>query len=330
MAEADEIDASFLHYRPGRRRGDQRRGRPPGPLRRPPKPSRRRASRTSPRCRRPDRLADLLLGRSGRARWPPGCAAEPGRRAAPGSADDADPASIRPRPTQGERATQKRSMGSGEQVGPRTCPVPGDHNLLNAAAAFAVGWSCGLEPRGGRPPGLGLLQQKTPPLRLPGEGRRVRIYDDYAHHPTGSLPRCARQHRGRRKAGSHVGVAAAPVLPHPRNSGASFADALFAGGRRAGAGHLRGHEQPIGGRAANWSPTRLEAPDVELGRPPPRRPPRLAARVRPGGHRDDHRGRRRHRTGGEGRCLAALRGTAAGMKHAGATRTAGGTAPAPR
>ena len=61
--------------------------------------------------------------------------------------------------------------------------VPGEHNLLNGLAAFAVGLELGLEPEAAR----------AALSRFTGVGRRfehrgaaagVRVVDDYGHHPT--------------------------------------------------------------------------------------------------------------------------------------------------
>ena len=61
--------------------------------------------------------------------------------------------------------------------------VPGRHNLANAAAAFAVGRLLGLDPDlllAGAHSFSGTLRR----FQLVGEVSGVRIYDDYAHHPT--------------------------------------------------------------------------------------------------------------------------------------------------
>ena len=61
--------------------------------------------------------------------------------------------------------------------------VPGRHNALNAAAAFAVALELGVDPAAA----AGALSHFTGASRrfeFKGEGRGVRVYDDYAHHPT--------------------------------------------------------------------------------------------------------------------------------------------------
>jgi len=61
--------------------------------------------------------------------------------------------------------------------------VPGRHNALNAAAAFAVAVELGVEP-GAAAAALGHFTGAARRFELKGQGRGVRVYDDYAHHPT--------------------------------------------------------------------------------------------------------------------------------------------------
>ncbi|MBP2266523.1 UDP-N-acetylmuramate--alanine ligase [Pseudarthrobacter sp. PvP004] len=61
--------------------------------------------------------------------------------------------------------------------------VPGRHNALNAAAAFAVAVELGVEP-GAAAAALGHFTGASRRFELKGRGRGVRVYDDYAHHPT--------------------------------------------------------------------------------------------------------------------------------------------------
>ncbi|WP_309080018.1 UDP-N-acetylmuramate--L-alanine ligase [Zhihengliuella sp.] len=61
--------------------------------------------------------------------------------------------------------------------------VPGDHNLLNAAAAFAVGLELGVEPDAAAA-GLAAFRGASRRFEYRGEAAGVRVYDDYAHHPT--------------------------------------------------------------------------------------------------------------------------------------------------
>lgn len=61
--------------------------------------------------------------------------------------------------------------------------VPGRHNALNAAAAFAVALELGVAPVTAAT-ALGHFTGASRRFELKGQGRGVRVYDDYAHHPT--------------------------------------------------------------------------------------------------------------------------------------------------
>ncbi|KQQ89485.1 UDP-N-acetylmuramate--L-alanine ligase [Arthrobacter sp. Leaf137] len=61
--------------------------------------------------------------------------------------------------------------------------VPGRHNALNAAAAFAVALELGVAP-GAAASALASFSGASRRFELKGEARGVRVFDDYAHHPT--------------------------------------------------------------------------------------------------------------------------------------------------
>ncbi|MGX9901617.1 UDP-N-acetylmuramate--L-alanine ligase [Arthrobacter sp. SA17] len=61
--------------------------------------------------------------------------------------------------------------------------VPGLHNALNATAAFAVARELGVEPQLAAN-ALADFSGASRRFEFKGEGRAVRVYDDYAHHPT--------------------------------------------------------------------------------------------------------------------------------------------------
>jgi len=61
--------------------------------------------------------------------------------------------------------------------------VPGRHNALNAAAAFAVATELGVDP-GAAAGALAHFSGASRRFEFKGEARGVRVYDDYAHHPT--------------------------------------------------------------------------------------------------------------------------------------------------
>ncbi|NJC22087.1 UDP-N-acetylmuramate--alanine ligase [Arthrobacter pigmenti] len=61
--------------------------------------------------------------------------------------------------------------------------VPGRHNVLNAAAAFAVGLELGVDPAAAAA-GLAAFSGAARRFEAKGENRGVRVFDEYAHHPT--------------------------------------------------------------------------------------------------------------------------------------------------
>lgn len=61
--------------------------------------------------------------------------------------------------------------------------VPGRHNALNAAAAFAVALELGVKPEAAAK-ALAHFSGASRRFEFKGSGRGVRVYDDYAHHPT--------------------------------------------------------------------------------------------------------------------------------------------------
>ena len=76
-----------------------------------------------------------------------------------------------------------RVLWNGAKIGTLELSVPGEHNVLNAAAVLAVGFELGL-------PAAALLDGL---IKFHGAGRRfelkgtvggVRVIDDYGHHPT--------------------------------------------------------------------------------------------------------------------------------------------------
>ena len=76
-----------------------------------------------------------------------------------------------------------RALWKGSVIGELSLIVPGHHNVLNAAAALAVGLELGLNPS----------ELLTGLSRFAGAGRRfelkgsvagIRVIDDYGHHPT--------------------------------------------------------------------------------------------------------------------------------------------------
>ncbi len=66
---------------------------------------------------------------------------------------------------------------------PATLTVPGHHNALNAAGAFAVLVGMGFDPRACLD-GIATFGGTERRFELHGTVRGVSVYDDYAHHPT--------------------------------------------------------------------------------------------------------------------------------------------------
>ncbi len=72
---------------------------------------------------------------------------------------------------------------NGEVSGTCSLRVPGEHNVLNALAALVAADACGV-PMGEAVKSLGGYRGADRRFELKGEVRGVRIFDDYAHHPT--------------------------------------------------------------------------------------------------------------------------------------------------
>ncbi|MCD7098280.1 UDP-N-acetylmuramate--L-alanine ligase [Stenotrophomonas sp. MMGLT7] len=75
----------------------------------------------------------------------------------------------------------------GDQALPVTLALPGRHNVLNALAAAAVGWQLGVDPKAIARAlesfaGIGRRFNDLGEVVTPA-GARVRIVDDYGHHP---------------------------------------------------------------------------------------------------------------------------------------------------
>ncbi len=71
----------------------------------------------------------------------------------------------------------------GRRLGPVTLQIPGRYNALNASAALAAGLGLGL-PESVLREGLGGFTGTRRRFDLKGTADGVRVFDDYAHHPT--------------------------------------------------------------------------------------------------------------------------------------------------
>jgi UDP-N-acetylmuramate--alanine ligase len=74
-------------------------------------------------------------------------------------------------------------VANGRRLGEVALQVPGVHNAVNAAGALAIGLQLGL-PVSDMVRGLGEFTGARRRFELKGEARGVRVFDDYAHHPT--------------------------------------------------------------------------------------------------------------------------------------------------
>ena len=74
-------------------------------------------------------------------------------------------------------------VAGGRRLGDVALQVPGVHNAVNAAGALALGLTLGL-PFSDMSRGLSEFSGARRRFELKGEARGVRVYDDYAHHPT--------------------------------------------------------------------------------------------------------------------------------------------------
>lgn len=95
----------------------------------------------------------------------------------------ADTARVRLSGAESSGAELEFDSPTGRRSLPLLLQVPGEHNALNAAAAFAVAAELGVPPE----VALTALSGFTGAARrfeLRGTSARIRVFDDYAHHPT--------------------------------------------------------------------------------------------------------------------------------------------------
>jgi len=82
-----------------------------------------------------------------------------------------------------EASSLARVTHTGKVIGELELKVPGHHNLLNALAALATAHHLGL-PDGAIIEGLRSFTGSRRRFELKGEVRGIRVIDDYGHHPT--------------------------------------------------------------------------------------------------------------------------------------------------
>jgi UDP-N-acetylmuramate--alanine ligase len=83
----------------------------------------------------------------------------------------------------GPEGTRYTAVLDGRELGEVRIRLPGEHMALNSAAALLAGLELGL-PAAGLVRGLGRFGGVHRRFELKGSARGVRVYDDYAHHPT--------------------------------------------------------------------------------------------------------------------------------------------------
>jgi UDP-N-acetylmuramate--alanine ligase len=133
-----------------------------------------------------------------------------------GTADDAD-LRMESLTTSGSRSTY-RAVLRGRRLGDVNIQVPGAHLARNSAAALLTGIGLGL-PEGPLIEGLAGFTGVRRRMELKGSVGGVRVYDDYAHHPTEVRAQLLAA-RGMTNGGRLVAV----FQPHMYSRTAAFAD----------------------------------------------------------------------------------------------------------
>ena len=90
---------------------------------------------------------------------------------------------VRTNPLGGMDFSFSGAGANGEVGGTCSLRVPGEHNVLNALAALVVADVCSV-PVADAAQSLGTYRGAGRRFELKGEARGIRIFDDYAHHPT--------------------------------------------------------------------------------------------------------------------------------------------------
>ncbi|NKX49557.1 UDP-N-acetylmuramate--L-alanine ligase [Arthrobacter deserti] len=158
--------------------------------------------------------------------------------------------------------------------------VPGEHNIRNAAAAFAVGLAAGLDPAEAAA-GLAEFTGAARRFEAKGEGRGVRVFDDYAHHPT----EVAAALQAARKVAGSGGAVHVLFQPHlfsrTREFAAEFADALSLADSVTVLDIYAAREDPVPGVTSELIAGRLSVPGG-YEPDPARAVAAVAGRARPG------------------------------------------------
>lgn len=76
-----------------------------------------------------------------------------------------------------------RVLHRGNDIGEVRWPLLGRHNVMNALAALAAAHAAGIDPRAALPT-LAAFRSVKRRLELLADAGDIRVYDDFAHHPT--------------------------------------------------------------------------------------------------------------------------------------------------
>lgn len=123
--------------------------------------------------------------------------------------------------------------------------VPGRHNVLNATAAFCVALEAGVPPADAVR-GLAGFHGSARRFDLRGEVRGVRVFDDYAHHPTEVV---AALTAAREVAGGHrvIAIFQPHLFSRTREFAAEFAEALSLADESLVIDIFAAREEPVDG-----------------------------------------------------------------------------------
>ncbi|MDU0968589.1 MAG: UDP-N-acetylmuramate--L-alanine ligase [Actinomycetaceae bacterium] len=124
-------------------------------------------------------------------------------------------------------------------------PVPGAHNVLNAAAALAAGIELGVDTEA-MIAGLAAFKGTGRRFEFRGEAGGVRVFDDYAHHPT-EVRALVEQARLAAGDGRVLVLFQPHLYSRTRNFAADFADALRVADDAVVADIYGSREDPIEG-----------------------------------------------------------------------------------
>ncbi|HST72699.1 UDP-N-acetylmuramate--L-alanine ligase [Kocuria rosea] len=143
------------------------------------------------------------------------------------------------------RSTLVLGEGAARREVPLVLAVPGRHNVLNAAAAFCVALEAGVDPEDAAR-GLAGFHGSARRFDLRGEVRGVRVFDDYAHHPTEVV---AALTAAREVAGEHrvIAIFQPHLFSRTREFAAEFADALALADESLVLDIFAAREQPVAG-----------------------------------------------------------------------------------